>query len=280
MKKLASYLLLLIYGIFIALAIFHLETSNASEPNHVIRIAIIDDGYDIAYARTINAEPLKICPTGSYDFSTGTNVVAHSGRHGTLVGSIIAQKLKALDYCAVVYKVFESNIADSKPSDIIRALVMALNEGFTAINMSYVGGTGFILEEMLMKRLSADGVKMFVAAGNSSHNLDKECNAFPACYKGVNNMTVVEATKDDGSLCRVSNYGSFIRVKELGTLNENWGEQDDVCATSFATPRALSAYVLSLHVPSQKQTITPKPKAVCKELLLDTKAGTVTCRGT
>jgi hypothetical protein len=257
MKNLLFLALYIIYGIVVVLVLLRIEDSNASNTNY--RIAIIDDGYDELYSATINAEPLKICPTGSYDFNSNIPGVHYSGHHGTIVGSIIAKKLKNVNYCAVIYKVFPTVIADAKPTDLIRALAAAQTEGFTAINMSYNGATGFILEEALMRNLGAHGVKMFIAAGNENHNLDSVCDAFPTCYLKMEGATVVGALQDSGKKCRLSNYGSIVNAKAFGTLDSSYNEDVSQCATSFATPRILSDYILSLvKLPTAvPTTITP-----------------------
>jgi hypothetical protein len=79
-----------------------------------------------------------------------------------------------------------------------------------------MSGTYFGKKEFdVIKKFIINGGVLTVAAGNNSSNLDKKCNAFPACYRKLlpyKNFHVVGAS-DTGS----SNYGKVVTDIEKGS---------------------------------------------------------------
>lgn len=233
----------LIAGVVVILAILFGLYYNANHtPNYsvhtaAIKIAIIDTGYQ-------GNEGLKVCPTGSLDFNTGLKEVGISPLnkdHGTKVASIIAESLKNVDYCALIYQV--ESIKGINPLHIALAATLAEDENVVAINISLTGPLTDDAENVALLNVSQKA-KLFMAAGNQKQDLTKKCLAFPACY-GIANAQVVGALTPAGYLrAEYSNFGRGIvnnwqsgEVKWRGTLDYG---------TSFAAPRALSKYVLSL----------------------------------
>jgi subtilisin family serine protease len=204
------------------------------------KIAIIDSGYDPTRATA----PLVTCKTGHYDYFTKTANLAFQGEHGTRVASIVANKLKEVDYCVVVYQV--STIPNAplpmNSNDLADAINLAIAEQVDAINISAGGvGTQSSIERAALVTAANLGISVFVAAGNNSQNLDKDCNYYPACYK-IKGVIVVGAQDydDPKQPANYSNYGKIVDLWGPGYYQEYRG-------TSYATPRALSEYILFLE---------------------------------
>jgi subtilisin family serine protease len=208
-----------------------------------IRIAIIDTGYDSKYQQPGDSTP-KFCSSGSYDFLSKTNQINATAPHGTIITEIIVGELKSVDYCIMEYQVsLDKDEFNTNSKVLVHAVVIAALDGAQAINISMAGGISSPEEFAALKYASALEIKIFVAAGNDSKDLTKICNSYPACYKDKN-IFPVEAIDKFKNRCVVSNYGSRIRETGYGEISWRGVKQ---CATSFATPRALSRYVLSLH---------------------------------
>jgi subtilisin family serine protease len=197
------------------------------------KIAIIDTGYD---ASLVTGSKLKLCKHGHYDFSKGQNGVGFTKKHGTAVASIIAEQLKDVDYCAVIYTISIYENAEQ----IVTAFYKASYETVDAINASYSGSIKSVAEREAVRDAAKRVKAIFVAAGNDGRNLDVSCLAFPTCFD-IPNVHPVGALKANGARLPVSNYGS--KVKEWYSGEASLGF---IPATSFAAPRALSSYVLSL----------------------------------
>jgi hypothetical protein len=242
---------MIIYAVLVVLALI-VFMPHPAKAEQIIKIAILDTGYDSSYAKQVNAEPLKLCNTGHYDFGADIAKVGSlpesslrgRGKHGTLVASIMADKLKDVSYCAVIYQVYPYGGVGSPIPNILAALKRALTEGFMAVNMSYSGMDTFEEEYQGMNKLSSRGVMLFSAAGNNGVNLDAYCIFYPACYVMSNKVTVGALAKQ-GIKCHYSNYGKNVEYY-LGSLPTYIQSGGLDCATSYATPRALSDYVLSV----------------------------------
>lgn len=224
--------------ILIFIAVFVVAQAGAScaanaAPEAKYKIAILDTGYNPFTAGT----KLKLCKSGHFDYRTNTATIGATGEHGTKVASIIAEELRNVDYCAVIYQVMnrQNNMLDV---NIVDALNRARASGAAAVNLSFVSQYPTIAERKALERL-AKGARLFVAAGNDKKNLDWYCDAFPACYD-IPNMVVVGATDTSGMTASYSNRGERINVWYFG------GHRYGGYGTSFAAPRALSAYVSGL----------------------------------
>lgn len=225
------------------------------------KIAIIDSGYDTGFVIRENKIPLKLCKSGHFDFLTKAPRVGSAFPHGTIVGSVIAKELRRVDYCALIYQVSLSMFdGTTDQATMIKAIRMATKQDVSAINIS-MSGSGFSDGEFqALKAASDKGIKIFVAAGNDMQRFTAEhCSVFPACYN-VTNLITVAGVDHTGKLCDTSNYG-YKTVRAVGELvwlyrDEDGREvRDHRCATSFATPRALSSYVLRHQL---RPTISPK----------------------
>jgi len=198
---------------------------NLTANKKVTRIAIIDTGFGLHYKLNV-----KLCKTGHYDFvKEEPRINGDDVGHGTAIALVVAQNIKK-PYCLLVYRVIKTAEGTTYPSVLARAIYKAYKEGANYINYSITGGSVISEEKYAMELVSKEGVKVFVAAGNNGQNLDKNCDAYPACYK-VGNY-VVGALNDKKKPANYSNYGKVITHWELGRFGSQTG-------TSMATPRAI-----------------------------------------
>jgi hypothetical protein len=203
------------------------------------RIGILDTGYDPESATV----ELKLCETGHYDFLLEQPGISHNHVHGTYIANIIAEKLKDIDYCAVIYQVqdyLDGYIYSNKTED---ALKRAKSEHLTALNISISGEYRSLGEESALRSIT-EVTPVFIAAGNKGLNLDEYCNVFPACYD-VKNAIVVGALnyEDPSQHAEISNYGKRVDIWAPAYYKD--GDKISIF-TSYAAPRALADYVLYL----------------------------------
>jgi subtilisin family serine protease len=248
---LACYLVGLIVGLCVGFAVLSatVHADELHQPKY--KIAIIDTGYDMSLVPA--GQPrLKLCRYGHFDFTTGKNAVGSSHPHGTHVASIIAKELRDVDYCAVIYNVYVDRHLDRMPNEfVVGAFYKASYESVIAINASYRGTILSVAEREAVSDAAKRVDRIFVAAGNDALNLDESCLAFPACFD-IPNMFPVGAMKPDMSKrLPSSNYGSRIKLWFNGVFDK----RDQ--GTSYAAPRALASYVLSL-VQKDAPTTTKK----------------------
>lgn len=208
----------------------------AAEP---VRIAIIDTGYDPDIAPV----KLKLCKTGHYDFPSKKPQIGSVHIHGTVIGSIIAAELKDVDYCAVIYQVFDEEDSLMSIQNATLAFRRAKKEKLIAINASFEGKLHSYKEHDAILELGE--VIVFAAAGNSNQDLDKTCNVYPACYEAPNVVVVGSVSPDITQKALYSNYGTLVKVWYPGDVKFNGQWQS---GTSFAAPRALADYVRSLKM--------------------------------
>lgn len=213
------------------------------EPRY--KIAIIDTGYDPSRA----VFKLKLCKTGHYDYLTKTSNVNFFHEHGTRVADIIAEKLKDVEYCAIIYQMYTTTEKDGPHAELkdeADAINMATGERVTAINLSFSGPDKAPEEIQALDWATQSGVTIFIAAGNEHKNLNYKCDVYPACHK-FNRMIVVgmqdydEPKKHD----KDSNYGRRVDVWAPGYSFDK--EDNFEHGTSFAAPRALADYILFLE---------------------------------
>ncbi len=205
-----------------------------------LKIAIIDTGYDAEYAVT----KLKLCPTGHFNFATNTPTVGEALHHGTDIGSIIAETLKDVDYCAIIYQVMVDG--EMQDRSMMGAIDRAAKENLTAVNVSIVSSTHSYRERMLYKKLINSGAIIFAAAGNENHDLTSTCNYYPGCYKMPGVVVVGAMSPDLTQKATYSNYGKDVNTWYPGHFKSRKGW---VHGTSFATPYALGDFVRSLPKP-------------------------------
>jgi hypothetical protein len=162
-------------------------------------VAVVDTGYNPVFEKYL----CKGYPV--YDF-TGTGILDRHG-HGTNVAGLILKGLNPVKHCLVFIKLWDPSGIDIKLQYIDQLL--KLNPSYA--NLSFEGSGYSIKEFIILGVLTSQNTKVVVAAGNSSKNLSKDCDTFPACYPLKKNYYVVGATDS------YSNYGTPVRYKEVGT---------------------------------------------------------------
>jgi hypothetical protein len=179
---------------------------SATSQAKTLHIAVIDTGLPNF---TTNA---KICPNGVYDL-TNTDVYDKL-KHGTNILGIISDKLVDVDYCFYVIKIYDKEPQTYFLQEIKAILILNNLDYVDIVNYSSEGNVSNYIEKVLIERfIKYKNVHFVVAAGNSSKNLDKKCNAFPACYTGV-----ISVGNGFNSTNRsyTSNYGKRVSVWRNG----------------------------------------------------------------
>lgn len=188
-----------------------------------VRVAVIDTGY--------NGKD-HLCATGHYDFiNHKAEVGVDERQHGTVVAHAI-EKYASGNYCLVVLKVFTRNTVSL--FDIINAIHLATAQKVDVINLSISGGTFNAEEYNAIATATRSGIKVFIASGNDSKNLDKNCDVFPACYH-IKGVTVVGSLGSDTK----ANYGYVVTQKESYCF-------EGICGTSMSTGIAAGKYIKEL----------------------------------
>jgi hypothetical protein len=189
------------------------------------QIAVIDTGYPKIQQQA------WLCKSGHMDFTKSGDIADRHG-HGTNVSYLITQQLSPSDYCLVIVK-WCDKYCDGNA--LVRAIEYAATLPVQYVNIS-AGGIGAILEENLaVEKMLKKGMKVVVAAGNFSQNLDQSCNYFPACYNIKHeNFYVVGAYETLGKPAKFSNYGFRVRVWADG-VDEGKGSGYEMDGTSQAT---------------------------------------------
>ena len=190
------------------------QVSNAK----TIKVAVVDTGFDFKGTWQPNRDDVPstpiLCNTGHKDF-TGKGLNDDHG-HGTHIAGLVGHYAGKSDYCLVIYKYY-----DTKGSDVnnllntIKSFKAAIDEGVDIINYSGGGIKRSDQECAVLKQALDKGIRVVVAAGNESSNLD-----FLPFYPALcdSRIIVVEATQTDGGRFSLSNYtkGKYHTVKELG----------------------------------------------------------------
>ena len=178
------------------------STANAK----TIRIGVVDSGMPEFETN------LKVCPNGVYDL-THTDVYDRIGHASNILG-IISNGLKDVDYCAVVIKIYDEKSYDTEFITHIMAYIYLYYLHVNVVNYSSSGIEESVAETVLVKGLMDHGVVFVTAAGNNNKDLDKQCEAWPACIPGV---ISVGNLNTDGTRHKRSNYGKIVKAWRIGT---------------------------------------------------------------
>ena len=171
-----------------------------------IRIGVVDSGMPEFETN------LKMCDYGKYDL-THTNIYDKIG-HGSNILGIISNGLSDVDYCVVVIKIYDESSSDTEFITHLMAYIYIYYLHIDVVNYSSVGLEESVAETVLIKGLMDHGVTFVAAAGNNNKDLDKNCNAYPACIPGVISVGNLNA---NGSRHRTSNYGKIVKAWHNGT---------------------------------------------------------------
>jgi hypothetical protein len=180
----------------------------------LLKIAILDSGLQSGY---INSLPL--CPSGHKSFISSAWDVDDGKGHGTNIALTIQKYIgKAPDYCLLIIKVVSVNTRETNV--LPEAIDYAREQRASIINISLSGVDSIDEEQMAIQRALNRNMVVFVAAGNDSQNLDKNCNIYPACYQFKTNQKgfgVIGNYRTPGVRHFTSNYGSVVNMWEIGT---------------------------------------------------------------
>ena len=197
-------------------------------------VAVIDTGVDQSVGH--------LCKMGHKDFS-GTGLSDTHG-HGTHIAGLISKYAgNSNTYCIVNIK-FYSEFATGEQN--LRAMKNSIRYAVDIkadyINISGGGVQSDSEESSLIKSALNKGIHVVVAAGNEAHDLDRDCNYYPACYD--KRLTVVGNLSDQRSFspsynrAPSSNYGHIVNRWEVGTnvdSNLPHGKHGTLTGTSQAT---------------------------------------------
>jgi len=189
-------------------------------------VAILDTGIDRDH------EDLKGLIIAEADFtdSSGPNDIYG---HGTHVAGIIAAENEdgGIIGCQLLNCKVADNVGRCQAEALARGIIWAVNNGAKVINISIeIREPSPQLEEAVNYAWN-EGAVIVAAAGNEGNQLP----VYPAYYK---NCIAVAATKQDGKLAPLSNYGDWVDVAAPGyniysTLPDN--DYGYKTGTSFAT---------------------------------------------
>lgn len=173
------------------------------------KVVIIDSGI----SRTQSAQKY-MCKNGNKNFTDSKNKYDEHG-HGTNILSIISKSINPKTHCVVSVKVWHPKTNSYKTIEAtISAIRLANRLDAKFVNISMNGNFFSRKEFIAIKKFVEKGGILTVAAGNEKSDLNKYCNAFPACYRKLlphKNFHVVGAS-DTGR----SNFGDVITDIEKG----------------------------------------------------------------
>jgi thermitase len=198
-----------------------------------------------------------------YDFISNDSNPMGSHWHGTHVAGTIAAKQNngvgiagiASNVKIMALRVVPDN-GDETDYNVVKSFIYAAKNGARIINCSFGKAKnegGMIVSETIAKIGKTYGTLVIAAAGNSTQNIDTKLT-YPASFKN-NNLLVVAATTNRGSLSYFSNYGKVnVDLAAPGSRiystmkNNKYGYSD---GTSMACPTTVgvAAEVLS-HFPN------------------------------
>ena len=173
------------------------------------KVVIIDSGI----SKTQSAQKY-MCKNGNINFTDSKNKYDEHG-HGTNILSIISKSINPKTHCVISVKVWHPTIDGYRTIEATTSairLANRLNANFVNISMN---GDSFSKKEFdAIKKFVKKGGILTVAAGNEKSNLNKHCNAFPACYRKLlphKNFHVVGAVDT-----AYSNFGNIVTDIEKG----------------------------------------------------------------
>ncbi len=211
------------------LALLFSSIALAADPPPLLKVGVIDTGFNMAYA-----EHVKLCPTGHFNFeSNKAEIGSDEMGHGTHVAVTIGGTNKDVNYCLLIYKFTSVSTYKHTPCS---AILRAIEEGASVLNLSWGGDNIVKCEEEAIKHAFEKHVVVFAAAGNESTDLDKKCSYYPACYS-VKYPNVVSVGSEGNTK---ANYGSVLRTRAPFCVTNAAGT---LCGTSMSTSEATRDYI-------------------------------------
>ena len=174
------------------------------------KIAIVDSGIDLTHPELIN----KVVRQTNY--TDDDDSVMDGYGHGTLVAGVI----DTLAPKASIYSYKVMNREGGESTDIIKAIIDAVNDGVDVVNISLgtIKKTDSQDREVTQQAFErtieyAAKNKIFIvaSAGNENRNLDDQSQSihFPGGMKGT---ITVAATQKNGNKASYSNYGDGVTI--------------------------------------------------------------------
>ena len=231
--RIGAYMTVINYMIslcFVALMYVASNPSKAklSESRNII--AILDSGLNLE-----NIDRKYLCDDGHQDFTGNNNPFLDEDNHGSLMYEISVDHVDASKTCFVIIKAF------TVKSDYFTYLdgleyVAKIQPLYLLLSVSVVGNTK---KELSIFENIAQNTTVIAGAGNSGIDLDRNCEAFPACYgRDLENVVVV------GSNISGYNYGSIIDVQADPYYNYN--------NVKYAGTSIANAKILNLYLPKER----------------------------
>ena len=162
------------------------------------------------------------------------NWIEKTGKHGTNVVSLIANKLNTKKFCIEVHNILGLN---TNGKNELKALARSLDAKY--INMSFNGRHPMKFERNFIKLFLKKKIHVFVAAGNNKENLDIT-PSYPAAYKFKSKYWhVVGSSTKTWYGKTFSNFGRLVTETQPGT-KIGWPK---MTGTSQSTPNALNKLI-------------------------------------
>lgn len=182
-----------------------------------VKIAVIDTGLIISK----DIVPY-MCRLQHQDF-TGTGLYDTIG-HGTNVSYLIAKRIDPEKHCLLILKWYSPYLNENtKINNLIRALAYSISQNVNVINLSMYGPSPVPSEKLLIRHALERGIILVVSAGNDGVDLDKNCNAYPACYGFKHDNFFIVANYEKNRKTPFTNYNGPVNVKENGQNQEGGG---------------------------------------------------------
>jgi len=246
-----------------------------------IRVAVIDDGFDISH------EELRANIISSYNADENNHNVKYDGVYGihgnTCAGFILASiNNKGISGIAPKSKLIAIKQVDDNDANLIRAFEYAKNQGAKVISCSW--GTGQVSETIVseLKSLYNAGITVVFASGNDGIDLDQagydesevpwvigvggsgENNDVTSYSNYGSNIDILAPSGDtqlSSGILGIDDTGSNGSQNQKNIVNNNYAFTD---GTSFACPIVAGAASLMYSV---NPNITP---AQIKDIIIST----------
>lgn len=197
------------------------------------RVAILDNGFQPAYATLV-----PLCSNGHYDFvKDEPKIGVGDDAHGTLVALSASRHLpRNKGACFVIYRVHDQGDVAGR---IVKAIDKAIKDGVKYLNISLEAvNSPHSGERRAINKALKNKIHVFIAAGNTALDLNKECRSYPSCYepKKHPHKHVVGAYDKYNNRAFYSNYGEIVTEWHPGDFQGAWG-------TSFASPSAMGYFI-------------------------------------
>ncbi|HET6510455.1 MAG TPA: S8 family peptidase [Baekduia sp.] len=233
-----------------------------------VTVAIVDSGADLGHpdlAPNLWTNPGEIPGNGidddgngyvddvhGYDFVDGDGTPQDANGHGTHVAGIVgARGGNGIGVAGVAWNVrlmivrVLDGAARGTTTDVARGIRYAVDNGARIVNLSLAGPSSTPDLEDAVRYAQAHGVLIVSAAGNDGADL-ASAPTYPAAY-GEDNVIGVAATRRDGGLSSVSDYGPGADLAAPGEAilsTALGGGYEWRTGTSMAAPEVTGALVL------------------------------------